>query len=103
MTESNKSGATDEPIGELARRYLRAVDEHEAKIEKLLAEWAEEYYEPGYLSDDEWRIVKEMLEAGETDGVMTPISLAIYRKAATEEGRAHEFEGEWPAKGENDG
>lgn len=88
-----------EPIGNLARRYLRAVDEHEAQKEEQLAEWAEEFYEPGYLDDDEWELLKDLLDAGDFEHVEMQVTIAIYRKVATEEGRSDEFDGEWPAKG----
>lgn len=88
----------DGDITEIARDYLRATNNYEAKRESLLSEWAEEYYRPGYLNDDEWDLVKELMDADDTEHAFMQIEIAIYRKVATEEGRAHEFDDEWPAK-----
>lgn len=85
-------------INDIAHDYLRAADEHEAKKEELLADWAEEYYAPGYLDDGEWDLVKDLMAAGETDDALMVIEVAIYRMVSTEAGRADEFEGDWPAK-----
>jgi len=87
-------------IEALAAEYLRAVDEAEATREKLLAEWAERFYEPGYLDDGEWELLKELLEAGDLDNVEMILEIATSWKVATEAGRGDEFDQEWPAKSE---
>ena len=86
-------------ISEIAHDYLRAVEEAEEKKEEILAEWAEEYYQPGYLDDAEWDRLKKLLEAGDTEHVLIQLEIACYRKAATELGRENEFDDDWPAKG----
>lgn len=93
--------ASEQPdsIGDLAHRYLRAVDEAEAQKESFLAGCAEDYYEPGFLSDDEWELLKDCVNASNYDDAMVVVEVAIHRKVATEEGREDEFDREWPAKG----
>lgn len=88
---------TDRDVGTIAREHLRAVDEAEAQREEILAEWAAEYYRPGYLDDDDWDLLKRLLEVGEHDGAFTVIEVAAYRKAATELGLEDEVD-EWPAR-----
>lgn len=88
----------DRGIKDIAHDYLRAVEEHEAKTEELLSEWAEEYYRPGYLTDSEWEQLKDLLNSGESDYALMQVEIACYRKAATELDRADEFDDEWPAK-----
>ncbi|UXF50993.1 MAG: hypothetical protein HQRvContig04_41 [Haloquadratum phage sp.] len=102
MKDTANSEKTDVETGrgieEIAHDYLRAVEEHEAKTEELLSEWAEEYYRPGYLTDSEWEQLKDLLKSGESDYALMQVEIACYRKAATELERADEFEDEWPAK-----
>lgn len=86
-------------IQEIAHEFLRAVEEHEAKKEELLAEWAEEYYLPGYLDDSEWEQLKKLVHSGDDEHALMQVTIAAYRKAATELGREDEFDDEWPAKG----
>jgi len=50
MSEQSTSD-TDRSIKDIAHDYLRAVEDHEAKKEELMAEFAEEYHRPGYLDD----------------------------------------------------
>jgi ABC-type nitrate/sulfonate/bicarbonate transport system substrate-binding protein len=88
----------DEGIKKLAHRYLRAVENAEAKKEEILAEWAEEYYRPGYLDDDEWRLLKDLVESSDHEHALMQLEIAAYRKAATELGREDEFDDDWPAK-----
>jgi len=90
---------TNRYISEIAHGYLQAVEEAEAKKEKILAEWAEEYYQPGYLDDDEWDRLKNLLETGDSEHALMQLEIACYRKAATELGREDEFDDDWPAKG----
>ena len=97
-TDARPSGDEERSITDIAHDYLRAVEEHEAKTEELLAEWAQEYYRPGYLDDGEWEMLKDLLKSGETDYAMMQVEIACYRKAATELDRADEFDDEWPAK-----
>lgn len=92
------SDDAERSITDIAHDYLRAVEEHEAKTEELLSEWAEEYYRPGYLDDGEWEQLKDLMDAGETDYALMQVEIACYRKAATELGREDEFDDEWPAK-----
>ena len=100
MPKSGQSlDGTDRSISEIAHDYLRAVEEAEAKREKILAEWADEYYEPGYLNDDEWGLLKNLLEDGDSEHALMQLEIACYRKAATELGREDEFDDDWPAKG----
>lgn len=89
-------------IEDIAREYLRAVDEYEAKKEEILTRWAEEYYQPGYLDDAEWERLKRLLDTGDTEHALMQVEIACYRKAATELGRQDEFDDEWPAKSESD-
>ena len=89
---------SERSITDIAREYLRAVDEAKAKKEEILAGWAEEYYEPGYLTDAEWERLKRLLDADDTDHALIQLEIACYRKAATELGREDEFDDEWPAK-----
>ena len=93
------SDDTDRSIKEIAHDYLRAVDEAEAKKEEILSEWAKEYYQPGYLDDDEWDRLKDLLKARDTEHALMQMKIACYRKAATELNREDEFDDEWPAKG----
>ena len=97
MTDQS-ADESDRGIKEIAHEYLRAVEEHEAKTEELLSEWAEDYYRPGYLSDSEWKQLKGLLKSGESDYALMQVEIASYRKAATELDRADEFDDEWPAK-----
>lgn len=84
---------------ELSREYLRAVDRHEARKQELLASWAEEYYRPGYLADEEWELLKTLVETGaDREEILVVAEVAVYRKVATELGREDEFDDEWPAK-----
>lgn len=102
MSRSDDGGTEQEnnrSIDEIAHDYLRAVDEHEAKVESFLADCAEEYYEPGYLDDSEWDTLKELVQSNRLDDAMVVVEVAVYRKVTTEEGREDEFEGDWPAKG----
>jgi len=85
-------------ITDIAHDYLRAVDEHEAKTEELLAEWAEEFYGAGYLDDGEWERLKDLLKSGDSEHALMQVEIACYRKAASELGRGDEFDDEWPAK-----
>ena len=98
MPSEQRADGTDRGIKDIAHDYLRAVEEHEAKTEELLSEWAEDYYRPGYLSDTEWEQLKDLLKSGESDCALMQLEIACYRKAATEHGRADEFDDEWPAK-----
>jgi len=93
---------TERSIKDIAHDYLRAVEDHEAKTEELLAEFAEEYYRPGYLDDDEWDRLKDLLEAGDSEHALMQLEIACYRKAATELGRENEFDDDWPAKSSTD-
>jgi len=93
-----QSDDTERSIGDIAHDYLRAVEDHKAKKEELLAEWAEEYYRPGYLDDGEWERLKSLMDAGDTDHALMQLEIACYRKAATELGREDEFDDDWPAK-----
>lgn len=99
--ERGEEQEEERSISDIAHEYLRATNEQEAKEEELLAEWAEEYYRPGYLSDSEWNTLKTLLRADEfgKDDVLVVIQVAAYRKASTELGREDEFDDEWPAKG----
>lgn len=90
---------TERSIEDLAREYLRAIEDHEARKEELLADWAEEYYRPGYLDDEEWQRVKDLLDVDDVEHAEMQIRIAIYRKVATELDREDEFDDEWPAKG----
>jgi len=90
---------TDRSISEIAHEYLRAVDKAEAKKEQILAEWATEYYRPGYLDNDEWDRLKGLVEVGDTEHALMQLEIAAFRKAATELGREDEFDDNWPAKG----
>lgn len=90
---------SERSITEIAHDYLRAVEDAEAKKEEILAEWAMEYYQPGYLDDDEWDRLKDLLEAGDSEHAIMQLEIACYRKAATELGREDEFDDDWPAKG----
>jgi len=92
-------GDDERGIEVIASEYLRTLDEAEAKKEELLAQWAEEFYEPGYLDDDEWELLKELIEISDHDHAMMQLEIACYRKAATELGREGEFDSDWPAKG----
>jgi len=83
-------------ITDIAHDYLRANAEHEAKTEELLAEWAEEFYRPGYLDDGEWERLKELLKSGDSEHALMQVEIACYRKAASELGREDEFDDEWP-------
>lgn len=98
MKSEQSEPGVDRTIGDIAHDYLRAVEEHEAKTEELLSEWAEDFYRPGYLSDSEWEQLKDLLKSGESDYALMQAEIACYRKAATELGRADEFDDEWPAK-----
>lgn len=95
MTDENPA---EMEIDERAREYLRAADG--AEEEELLAEWAERYYQPGYLSDSEWTFLKGRLRADDSENLMMIVRVAVYRKNATEAGRAEDFEDSWPAKEE---
>lgn len=85
-------------IKEIAHEYLRAVEQAEESKERLLSEWAEEYYRPGYLDDDEWELVKDLMDEDDYDHVLMQIEIAMFRQAATEAGREDEFDDERPAK-----
>lgn len=85
-------------IQELAREYMRAVNDHEARKEGLLADLAGDYYQPGYLDDDDWDLLKRLINAQMLDGAMTIIEVAAHRKVATEAGREDELDDDWPAK-----
>lgn len=98
MASDSSAEKTERSIEDIAHDYLRAVENHQAKTEELLAEWAEEYYKPGYLDDSEWERLKDLLKSGETDYALMQLEIACYRKAATELGRAEEFDDDWPAK-----
>jgi hypothetical protein len=100
MTTDDSADGSDCSIKEIAHEYLRAVEEHEAKVEEILADWAEEYYRPGYLNDQEWQQLKDLLRDGEDEYALMQVEIAAYRKAATELGRADEFDDDWPAKSE---
>ena len=89
-------------IKDIAHDYLRAVEDHEAKTEELLAEFAEDYYRPGYLDDGEWDRLKDLLESGDSEHALMQLEIACYRKAATELGREDEFDDDWPAKSSTD-
>jgi hypothetical protein len=92
------SGGEERSITDIAHDYLRAVEEHEAKTEELLAEWAEDFYLPGYLSNSEWEQLKDLIKSGESEYALMQLEIACYRKVATEHGRTDEFDDEWPAK-----
>lgn len=95
--ETTESPHDDAPASETARRYLRAVTEHEANQERLLAEWAEEYYEPGFLRTDEWEELKAFIHGNaDWDVIESIVTIAIYRRALTEMGEAT-VEDDWPA------
>lgn len=99
-SDPQDTDAEDIGIGKLARKYLRTVNDHEAAKEALLSDWAEEYYLPGYLDVGEWELVKCLMDRGDTEHAQMQIEVAIFRKVATEQGRAQEFDDEWPAKGD---
>lgn len=84
----------------IAREYLRTVDEAAATKEDLLAGWAADYYRPGYLADDEWERLKDLLDAGDHEHALMQLEIACYRKAATELECEDEFDDDWPAKGD---
>ena len=104
MSEQTAQSAddTDRSIGDVAREYLRSLEREEAAIESFLADLAEEYYEPGYLYDEEWESLKKVVRSDEfdTDDTLVVVKVAALRKATTELGREDEVEQDWPAKGE---
>ena len=84
-------------IKKISHDYLRIVEKAEAKKEELLAEWVE-VYRPGYLTDDEWETLKGLVESSDHEHALMQVEITAYRKAATELGRADEFDDDWPAK-----